>query len=136
MALLMGRGIRGSHHSRGADRTKRQGIQREAERPSVEPSLPSLRSRCAEKSVGGGGIGISRTSFPQLETIPLARLLFFFFFQAARRLRLGPGNRIGLSVRSTQPRGKGEGEALLGSHPLRWFASLRLMWEWQRSGSE
>lgn len=29
--LLMGRGIRDSHYSRRADRTKRQGIQREAE---------------------------------------------------------------------------------------------------------
>lgn len=55
-----------------------------------------------------------------------------FFFQASCRLRLGPRNRIGLSVRSQpNPRWRGRGNSPK-SHPLRCFASL-LLGEWQSS---
>lgn len=104
--------------------------------PSVEPSLPSLRSLVCRKQCRWWGNLIARTSFPQLETVLLARLLFFF--QASCRLRFGPGNRIGLSVRSQpNPAVAGEGEAL--SSPAH-CAVLRVCrcgeWQWSLANED
>lgn len=129
LLMGMGMGIRCSHYSPRVDRAaRRQGVQ-EAEFAWSGTLPPEFMLFGVQNTLLVVGNLIPRTSFPQHETVPLARPLFF---QASCRLRLGPRNRIGLSVRSQpNPRWRGRGNSPK-SHPLRCFASL-LLCEWQSS---